>query len=433
MAFSGGPDSTALLHAMAAVSQRYHSSVHAAHLDHASDGGSEARARQAKAIAARLGIAISVARRSAIDARHGGESKEEAARRIRYQFLHEVADRLSAFWIATAHHAGDQSETVLLRLLFGSGLAGLAGIPAQRGRVIRPLLDVDGAAIKDYLSPLGLGTLQDPTNLDVGIPRNLVRHRLLPRLRAEDEQIDNRLLSLSRTAARTIPAVDQRVLALLRPQVAGGGLRIPRTALESLPTNLRPYAIGALCREAGAPPPARAALLDLERQLARGSGIGCDLGSGWRLRSAEETLVLHTPETGIAPFAYTLRVPGEIHLSELSLVFRLTQRPAESWMFRGSRRRAGMSLFLSDGDHVTIRNRRPGDRLQPFGCSYSRRLKDILIDRRIPQPERDRIPLLCVNERIVWVPGVTIDESARLGEAQQVWVAELEDAQEIIR
>jgi tRNA(Ile)-lysidine synthetase-like protein len=91
-----------------------------------------------------------------------------------------------------------------------------------------------------------------------------------------------------------------------------------------------------------------------------------------------------------------------------------------------------MSLPLSDGDKVTIRSRRPGDRIRPFGCGYSRRLKDVLIDRKMPRHERDQLPLLSVDGKIVWVPGITIDDEARLRDAPQAWVAELEPVQESI-
>jgi tRNA(Ile)-lysidine synthase len=89
-----------------------------------------------------------------------------------------------------------------------------------------------------------------------------------------------------------------------------------------------------------------------------------------------------------------------------------------------------MDLPLSAGQHVTIRNRRPGDRLQPLGCDYRKRLKDVLIDRKVPREERDLLPLLCIEEDIVWVPGVTIDETVRLRGATHAWVAEIEKDRE---
>ena len=97
-------------------------------------------------------------------------------------------------------------------------------------------------------------------------------------------------------------------------------------------------------------------------------------------------------------------------------------------MFDGSPTRTGLGAALRAGDHVTIRNRRPGDRLRPLGCPYRRKLKDVLIDRHVPRVERDRIPLVCLDDSIAWVPGVTIDERFRIGDESEAWLAELEPA-----
>ena len=95
-------------------------------------------------------------------------------------------------------------------------------------------------------------------------------------------------------------------------------------------------------------------------------------------------------------------------------------------MFEGSPHRAGLALPLAEGDRVTIRTRRPGDRIHPLGASGSRRLKEVLIDRRVPRQVRERLPLLCVAGRIAWAPGVTIDERFRLeSEHATAWVAEV--------
>lgn len=126
------------------------------------------------------------------------------------------------------------------------------------------------------------------------------------------------------------------------------------------------------------------------------------------------------------PFAYTLRVPGECRIPELSLRFRLRRAPVEPWMFRNSGRRAGLRLPVRAGDRVEVRSRRPGDRLRPFGSDYSRRLKDLLIDRRVPRRERDRMPLLVVGAELAWIPGVTINQDFRLGSERLAWLAELE-------
>lgn len=102
-------------------------------------------------------------------------------------------------------------------------------------------------------------------------------------------------------------------------------------------------------------------------------------------------------------------------------------------MFTGAPCRAGLALPLVAGDRVTVRNRRPGDRLHPLGSSGSRKLKEVLVDRRVPRSQRERIPLLCVGDRIAWVPGVTIDQGFRIRGGAAAWVATLTDLTDPIR
>ncbi len=113
-------------------------------------------------------------------------------------------------------------------------------------------------------------------------------------------------------------------------------------------------------------------------------------------------------------------------MPELGLRLRLRPARFEEWMLRGETDRAGMRLQLRAGERVTVRNRTPGDRIRPLGCNHRRKLKDLLIERRLPRQRRDRTPLLEIAGRIVWVPGVTVDEGCRLAAGDEVWLAEIE-------
>lgn len=185
-AFSGGPDSTALLWGLSRLAPHLEMRLFAFHLDHAMDSGSACRAAAAARLAGRLGVPLIAARRDVLASRLPGESGEAAARRSRYEFLEEVRRAAGARWVATAHHRDDQAETVLLRLLFGSGVEGLAGIRPMHGAVVRPLLDVPRAELAAVLKAEGLESVDDPTNRDLRVPRNRVRHRLLPVLSRKD-------------------------------------------------------------------------------------------------------------------------------------------------------------------------------------------------------------------------------------------------------
>lgn len=436
VAFSGGPDSTALLLGLTRLAGRLPFRITALHLDHALDEGSAGRAAAAAEIAGRLRTDFIAERRAVPGLRHPGESLEAAARRVRYEVLEETRRRLGARWVATAHHRDDQAETVLLRMLFGSGLEGLAGIRPVQGAVVRPLLGAPRAALREAVEAAGLPWIDDPTNRDLSVPRNRVRHALLPSLAAEDENEDvaERLARLARRAEGAGAALDRRLAARLRVQNLEDSVAVDRAALLGLPPELFPFALAGLHRRAGAPYPAgRAAREELLRQLGRTDAgrIACDCGDGWRWEGAGRFLILDraaVPEPPVC-FTYTLEIPGELAIPELGVRVGLHHRPVEPWMFQGSPHRAGLALPLQPGDRVTVRNRRPGDRLHPLGASGSRRLKEVLIDRRIPRSQRDRLPLLCFGEkaeRIAWVPGVTIDQRFRITGEAAAWVAEVQ-------
>ena len=430
-AFSGGPDSTALLLGLTRLPFRPPLRVTAAHLDHGMDPGSAERARAATRLAERLGVPFVTERREVPQRRRAGESHEAAARRVRYEFLEEVRLREGARWIATAHHRDDQAETVLLRLLFGSGLEGLGGIRPVHGAVVRPLLQVSHRAL---LASLGdLEPVRDPTNESMSTPRNRVRHLLLPRL--DMREGGGSLLARVAARARSASArLERKVSEHLDVEEREDGLAVDRAALERLPPELLPFALAWLHRRAGAPYPAGgAARTELLRQLGQGRAA-CDCGGGWRWETSGELLVLRRPapeEERVADFSYTLGIPGEVEIPEIAVRVGLSRRPVEPWMLSGSPCCAALALPLAEGDRVTVRNRRPGDRIHPLGASGSRKLKELLIDRRVPRRERDRLPLICVGDRIAWVPGVTIDQRFRIAGETTAWLAKIEKTAEI--
>jgi tRNA(Ile)-lysidine synthase len=430
VAFSGGGDSTALLWALR---QLNHSTV-AAHFDHALDTGSADRAEAARLLADCLGAAFVTERRQG--SLPPGQSLEAVARHLRYEFLDRLRQRTGARWIATAHHQSDQAETVVLRCLFGSGLRGLSGIAPGIGAVIRPFLKVRREVLQEAVREAGLLAVEDPTNLDCRRPRNLVRASVLALLASESAcspaMLVEQLAGVAEMTRRAFETIDRRLAVRLRLHaLSPRSAAVDLAAFTALPNALVPIVLAALHRQAGAhyPPPA-SAQEELRRQLVRGNGVGCDAGALWRWETEGRNLRLvpRVPPPPGTQFSCKLEAPGEVLIPELGLWVRLSRRPVEPWMLRGEPHRAGFALSLAEGASVTIRNRLPGDRLHPLGAKGSRRLKEILIDRRVPSSMRDRLPLLCVGGQIAWVPGVTIDERYRLRDEEVAWVAELEPA-----
>lgn len=413
VAFSGGCDSTALLASLAERAPDLGIRLHAVHVDHRSDPGSGDRAAQALDLARSLDVSSTLVRVPDPSGR-GPESAEATARRHRYALLAEVADQLGARYVATAHHADDQAETVLLRLLYGSGLEGLAGIAPVHGRFLRPLLQVGRQQITAYVEERGLGWVEDPTNADTTIPRNAVRHLLLPGL---ERQATDRLGRVATAARRARRRIERLLLERLEPRtsVPDEGLEIELDRLLELPRELRSHALAFLHRHAGLPyPPGRPAQNELWRQLQRGGAVGCDCGAGWRWQRSGSRLLLLPEQPTTPSFAYTVEMPGHVDVQELGLRFHLEFAEIDSWMFRRHPDRAGLAVAEMKGQIGVVRTRRPGDRFQALGRRHPGKLKDLLNRRRIPPRRRSRLPLLVIDGEIAWVPGVAIADRFRI-------------------
>lgn len=409
LAFSGGPDSLGLLLALKQVlgAER----VLAAHVDHGGHG-SRNRSAHAERLAGHCGVDFAASRRDVALARGAGESWESAARRVRYQALEEIADRAGVHWIATAHHLEDQAETVILRLRQGSDWMGLAGIAPRRGRVIRPALGVSKWQLRALVATADLVAVHDPTNRQPRGARNRVRLFILPRLLRDSAMAE---ASFARLMSRVAEAAGEaRERLACRP-----GLELSHSDA------IRRFRATLAALEARIPAPGRAAL-EAAPQRARPAEVFTGRGGhSWR----RSTLQPCAPprRTSEASFSYTFSAPGRVELSQLGVAIRVSREQIQPWMYAG--RTDSAAFQLSDGaESVTleVRPRRPGDRLRPLGSSGSRKLKDVLIDRRIPADDRGRLPLLVHAGKIVWVPGVTVDEDFRLRHDGPCWVAFLE-------
>ncbi len=243
VAVSGGGDSVALLHLLVRFFERKPGHLIVAHLDHGLRRGSRADRTFVERLARRLGLPVHTERREVEAARRRDESPEEAARRVRRQFLQECAGRFRCDGIITGHTLDDQAETVLMRLARGAGAAGLAGIPESGAGFVRPLLELERAALRDWLRGHGLEWRDDPSNLDLRFDRNRIRRRLVPLLESQlnpkaarhlahaarmlrddadylDRLADRRLAEASRTDRDGRPVLRVETVKALEPVIA---------------------------------------------------------------------------------------------------------------------------------------------------------------------------------------------------------------------
>ena len=428
LAVSGGSDSTALLALFAAAAPELGITLHVAHLDHGWRGRAAAGdAEFVRRLALRFGIPVTVGHVDpAVWRGRGPSSREESARILRRNFLEATAAEVGADRIALGHTLDDQAESFLLRLLRGSGRRGLAGIhPVLDGRFIRPLLGLRRADLRAWLRAHRLRWREDATNRDLGHARNRVRRRLLPLLEREFNPQATRVLAraadLLRDEEEWLERLTRKayeVIATEKPPL----VTLDAGRLEALPIAARRRLVRRAIERA------RGHLRGIDQRhveralslLARGRrGTRLDFPGGLRVSSRGRRLsfAASDPEiAGLAPPRHSIQealcpIPGRVSFPHFRLEATLAA-PGDAIP------RPGADRALLDADLVkgplVVRPRRSGDRFHPQGAPGSRRLKQFLIDRKVPVDERGEIPLVLTGERIAWVVGHRIDDRFKI-------------------
>jgi tRNA(Ile)-lysidine synthase len=410
VAVSGGGDSVALLHVLAELAPAWRLGLHVLHVDHGLRADSALDADFVRALGARLGVPVTVER-----VRVGPGSLEAAARTARYAALEAWADRLGAARIAVGHTADDQAETVLMRLVQGAGVRGLAGIAPVRGRIIRPLIELRRAALEAELRRAELPWVDDPTNRDPKFLRNRIRHELLPLLSdAYQPEIVGALARVASLARDTIATLDGVARAELERLGAfgDGAVTLPLDLLRALPRQLAAEVLRQAAGRLGSRAPLRAwAHRGLARALAvppprrpfRLGGVIVEV-SGSRARLAVRPLA-RLAERAVS-------VPGRTELPEIDRVLEARLVGADAYEIPREASRVAFDADELAGPFV-VRSRRPGERFVPFGGA-ERRLKTLLIDAKVPRWDRDRVPVLEAGGAIVWVAGLRRGAAARV-------------------
>ncbi len=427
VAVSGGPDSMSLLHLLhrAAASDRLH--LIAAHVDHGFRGQeSENEAAMVEAYARKIRIPFeSVKLDMPTYIEETGMNGQLASRIKRYEFLHRVAERSGASRIALAHHADDQAETVLMRLLRGTGTSGLAGIPVKRPdknvELIRPLLRIYKTELEAYIEHYGIPFAIDSSNAKRDYWRNEIRLDILPRLTQHNPQLAaslNRLSEIASAENEWMQEESQRAFERLVRRCHGPSFEMERADLTSLPVALQRRLIKLILNylsmeTTGSAPVEGAEFEQIERMrnataAAFPSTWSTDACAGIRfdreydrLRWSRHSRGAHEP---CPPYAYTLDgANGTVHIPEGGMTFRLAHNAAAAV-------ERGPYTAAFDADKLAypliVRNRRPGDRMSVIGLNGTKKVQDMFVDLKIPPSVRDRMPLLVDAEgKLLWIPG----------------------------
>ena len=437
VALSGGADSVALLALLRAYAEQHGTPLRVAHVNHGIRGEEAIRDRDfCVSLAQKWDSPISV-----LDAdvprlcRERGGGTEEVAREVRYEFFARVMAEYDIPLLATAHHADDQLETMLLRLTRGTGPDGLCGIPPVRalegGRlVIRPLLGCEKAALVAYCHELRLDYVVDSTNEDISYARNRIRHEVIPHLRAINPAVTDAAARLVTSLYADMGWLTEQTDAVVRESV----MLTPRedgsvcvsvlcATLSALPEALRRRVIVRMMRYAGCPQAEERFVRALCGTVCSEGTAAMSLPGGVSARREGDVLRLcresDDEPVPIAPMEVDLtRLPARVAFGEIEVILtcavdRLEKNEKTGQICENVYKMSMIETFNSATikGSVQLRTRQAGDSFLWRG--HHRKVKKLLCDRGVPRQVRDRLPILCDGEGILWIPGIGVRDGAR--------------------
>lgn len=404
VALSGGADSAVL--AWGCVETRPVGTVRSVHIDHGWPAAARLAAA-ARSIAAAIGIPFEV-----IEVEPGsGPSPEDRARRARFAALESVAGES---WVAMGHHADDVAETVIGNLLRGAGATGLAGIAPVRGAFVRPLLDLGRDELRALADHLELPYVDDPSNEDIGLRRNLIRREIVPFL---DGHVSGSLREIVARSAGHL-AADDAYLADAVPPLSvtrdGDAVLVPAAPLATLPTPLAARAARAALRLVHHPYPGTSREVSALLEVAAGGTPRCDLADGFVAEREGPYVALLRPQPVVIPERCVLAVPGLVWFGP----HLITAAPVpDRGSFFLTRDRARLAVAP---DALEVRAARHDERID-LGDG-SKTLGAALAEAGIAPRRRPGWPVVEAHGRIAWLAGVRIAAWARSGAPSQGWV-----------
>jgi tRNA(Ile)-lysidine synthase len=404
LAVSGGPDSVAMVDLFVRTGDGLGLEIAVAHVDHGIAAESGEVAGRVRALAEGYGLPFHLT-----TLRLGRDASETDARRARYGALRDMQRVAGARYLATAHQADDQVETVLFRILRGSGQAGLSGIPATGPYgLVRPLLPFKRAELKawlDHRAATGAARIEvhtDPANFDPKHDRNWLRHKVLPVLRDRlGAAVDLNLLERGRQAADARRAWSGvlRSLPELAFQRGADRADVARVPLGSYDKALSETLLRAAAREAGCVVGPRRAARLLRFAISGQSGRMMELGGGWVAELAFDRVRIRRAATdsGVDAVAWGTETQGEARFGSWTLRWRpeVAATPA----------RTGLVTWVTLGPG-SVRNLSAGDRVRPIGGTGRRAVSRLLMEARVPRGERAAYPVVVRGEDVLWIPGV---------------------------
>jgi tRNA(Ile)-lysidine synthase len=424
VALSGGPDSVCLLYVLKNLRDEFRLDLHALYADHGlRPEETSVEIEFCRKLCEKLDLPFitkSIDVKSYVKERR--INRQEAARELRYQVFEETAFEINAKKLALGHTADDQAETLLMRIMRGSGPTGLSGIPPVRGKFIRPLIEIERQQIEMYLQKEKIDYIVDSSNLKEDYLRNKVRLSFMPMIRAVNPNIID---TLSRTAAifreeeRYFEILVTKTLIRLISRKTNSRIELflgPLEAMEKV--ILRRTLRRAIDETRGLRGIDFIHVEDIIYLIKKGkAGDRLCLPKGMRAIKDYSVLIL-TSEPPLTLDKYTLEVPGKLVLKEEGVfiaasIYENKLSEIKDFKLTTLDARLGTTIVLDAEKMIfplIVRSREKGDFFYPLGFGKKKKLQDFFVDEKVPRDERDAVPLVVSGEDIVWVVGYRGDE-----------------------
>jgi len=406
LAVSGGPDSTALFYSFLSIRKKLKIEIGVAHFNHKMRKDSDEDAEFVKNMCEGVRFHYGELR----EKKPKGVSPEEWARIKRYEFLKNVAEKEGYSLIATAHTLDDQVETVLMRILRGTGIEGLSGILPRTGNVIRPILCVWRKDVLRYLKEIKARYRIDETNFDTKIPRNFIRLKVIPEMEKHFPNLKNAIVNLwmsSLGIADMTRLISDKIIF-----ERDGDYIMDLKFFKDLDIFCKRWLFKIALQKISGEPVSSARIVESLLTLLSPGGRVVKLKKNWRAERVGEEIVFTKKEVKEEEWEFEINSEGRYEVKDWFIEVKMVEPPFQI--------PADPNTALLDAEEVkfpiVVRNFRKGDRFIPLGMKEKKKLHDFFIDQKIPLRKRKKIPVFLSGEKIIWVGGLRIDERVKIKE-----------------
>lgn len=411
---SGGPDSQFLVYLFNQIKEEYNLKIILAHLNHLHRKEASNDENLLVSTGEKLGLEVKVKRASMDEfAKNNKISAEDAGRRLRYDFFYNLADNYDDAKIAVAHNMNDQAETMLFRMIRGTGLDGLSAMDYKNGKIIRPILSFEKSEILKYLDENNIDYAIDATNLENDYSRNYIRNEIFPRLSEINYNAISNFFNLSNNIKSDLEIIDEIIEEIYKDITISEGAyrikfdrkkfelisdakksRVLRIAINKLKGNIKDFSRININK-----------FLSLEKLETGKKIIKDDIIFTKNYKSYDLELIVGKKDS---PSICKISLNEEIIFNGKSIK---TSKVSEK-----TNKSKNVGYFDMDKllFPLFIRTRKNGDRFYPLGMKHSKKVKDFFIDEKVDKNTRDEVPLILSDNKIIWVAGYRISEEFKV-------------------